>query len=76
LGVGSIGSWIELCKYFLKSWDENKSLDQYRFEFNDLRRGEEEDLYVFNRRFYNVYHSMPVEIRPTETASMVYYVMA
>jgi hypothetical protein len=26
-------------------------------------------------RFYSVYHSMPVEIRPIETAAMVYYVM-
>jgi hypothetical protein len=41
-----------------------------------LRRGEEEALAVFNMRFYNVYHSIPVEIRPTETAAMVYCVMA
>jgi hypothetical protein len=27
LGVGSIGSWIELCKSFLKCWGENKFLD-------------------------------------------------
>jgi hypothetical protein len=76
LEVGSIGSWTELCHAFLKCWGENKSLDQYWFEFNDLRRGEEEALVVFNRRFYSVYHSMPVEIRPTETVAMVYYVMA
>jgi hypothetical protein len=75
-GSNSIGSWIELCKYFLKCWGENKSLDQYWFEFNDLRRGEEEALVVFNGRFYSVYHSMHVEIRPTETVAMVYYVMA
>jgi hypothetical protein len=41
-----------------------------------LRRGEEEALAVFNMRFYDVYHSMPIEIRPTKTAAMVYYVMA
>jgi hypothetical protein len=45
-------------------------------DFNALRRGEEEALVVFNRRFYSVYHSMSMEIRPTETISMVYYVMA
>jgi hypothetical protein len=76
LKVGSIGSWTKLCHSFLKCWGENKSLDQYWFEFNALRREEEEDLDVFNRRFYSVYHSMPMEIRPTETVSMVYYVMA
>jgi hypothetical protein len=41
-----------------------------------LRRGEEEALVVFNRRFYSFYHSMPVEIKPIETVAMVYYVMA
>jgi hypothetical protein len=41
-----------------------------------LRRGEEETLVVFNERFYRVYHNMPVEIKPTETVAIVYYVMA
>jgi hypothetical protein len=76
LEAGSIGSWTELCHAFLKCWGENKSMDQYWFEFNALRRVEEEDLVFFNRRFYNVYHSMPVEIRPIETAAMVYSVRA
>jgi hypothetical protein len=56
LEVGSIGSWTELCHAFLKCLGENKSLDQYWFEFNVLRRGEEEALVVFNMRFYSVYH--------------------
>jgi hypothetical protein len=76
LGSDSIGSWVELCNEFLKWWGENKSLDQYWDDFNALRRGEEEALAIFNRRFYRVYHNMPIEIRPTETVSMVYYVMA
>jgi hypothetical protein len=76
LEASSIGSWTELCHAFLKCWGENKSLDQYWFEFNALRRGEEEALDVFNMRFYSVYHSMPMEIRPTKTVAMVYYVMA
>jgi hypothetical protein len=41
-----------------------------------LRRWEEEALVVFNRRFYSVYHSIPMEIRPIETVAMVYYVTA
>jgi hypothetical protein len=41
-----------------------------------LRRGEEESLAVFNMRFFSVYHSMPVVIRPTQTTAMMYYVMA
>jgi hypothetical protein len=76
LEAGSIGSWTELYHAFLKCWGENKSLDQYWSEFNALRRGEDEALVVFNRRFYSVYHNMPVEIRPTETSAMVYYIMA
>jgi hypothetical protein len=76
LKTSSIGFWTELCHAFLKCWGEKKSLDQYWFEFNALRRGEDEALAVFNRRFYSVYHSMPVEIKPTETVAMVYYFMA
>jgi hypothetical protein len=76
LETGSIGSYTELYHAFLKSWGENKSLDQYWFEFNSLRRGEDEALIIFNRRFFSAYHSLPIEIRPTETAAMVYYIMA
>jgi hypothetical protein len=76
LEAGSIGSWTELYHTFLKGWGENKSLDQYWSEFNASRRGEDEALVFFNKRFFSVYHSMPVEIRPTETSAMVYYIMA
>jgi hypothetical protein len=76
LEVGSISSWIDFYCAFLKYWGENKSLDQYLADFNALRRGEEEAMVVFNKRFYSVYHSMPLEIRPSEATSMVYYVMA
>jgi hypothetical protein len=76
LETGSIGSWTELYHVFLKGWGENKSLDQYWSEFNALRRGEDEALAVFNRIFFSVYHSMPVEIKPTETSAMVCYIMA
>ena len=76
LEAGSIGSWAELYNIFSRSWGENKSFDQYLTFFCTLKRGPEEYLVVFNRRFYSVYHSMPLEIRPTEIAAMVYYVMA
>jgi hypothetical protein len=76
LGVDSISSWIELYNAFLKYWGENKSFDQYLADFCVLRRKEEEALAIFNMRFYSFYHSMPLEIRPSETAAMVYYVAA
>ena len=76
LEVGSIGSWDDLYNTFSISWGENKSLNQYLTDFHTLRRGEKEALVVFNKRFYNVYHSIPLEIRPTEIAAIVYYVMA
>ena len=41
-----------------------------------LGREEDEDLSIFNRRFYSSYHDMPLEIRPTETTTMIYYVMS
>jgi hypothetical protein len=76
LRVDSIGSWIELSNDFSKHWGENKSFDLYLADFYALRREEEEALSIFNKRFYNIYHSMPLEIRPTEITAMVYYVMA
>jgi hypothetical protein len=75
LEASSIGSWTELYHAFLKCWGENKSLDQYWFDFNASGRGEDESLVVFNKRFYSVYHNMPMEIRPSETSTMVYYIM-
>ena len=75
LEAGSIGSWDELYNTFSRCWGENRSFDQYLTNFCTLKRGEEEPLVVFNRRFYSVYHSMPLEIRPTEITAMVYYVM-
>ena len=71
LRVDSIGSWIKLSNAFLKHWGENKSFDQYLADFYTLRRGEGEVFSIFNRRFYYVYHSMPIEIQPTEVVSMV-----
>ena len=73
---GSIGSWAELYHTFSRCWGENRSFDQYLTDFCTLKRGKEEVLVVFNRRLYSVYHSMPLDIRPTEIAAMVYYVMA
>jgi hypothetical protein len=76
LRANSIGSWIELSNYFSKYWGENKSFDLYLADFYALRRGEDEAMSVFNKSFYNTYHSMPLEIHPTEITAMVYYVMA
>ena len=59
LEPGSIGSWTDFYYAFSKYWGENKSLDQYLTNFFTLKRGEEEALAVFNRRFYHVYHDMP-----------------
>jgi hypothetical protein len=59
---GSIVSWIDFYYVFSKYWDENKSLDQFLADVYTLRRGEGEFFPIFNRRFYNIYHSMPIEI--------------
>jgi len=76
LRADSIGSWIEFSKAFLKYWGEYKSLDSYLADFYALEREQSETLPVFNRRFYRMYHDMPLEIRPTEIVAMLYYVMA
>ena len=58
----SIGSWIEFTEAFLKQWSENKSLDLHLANFYALKRGEDETFPIFNRRFYNTYHDMALEI--------------
>ena len=75
LRADSIGSWIELTDAFLKHWGENKSLDLYLANLYALKREEDKTFPIFNRRFYNTYHDMPLDSRPIETASMIYYVM-
>jgi hypothetical protein len=41
-----------------------------------MRRGKDEALATFNRRFHSFYCSMPLEIWPSKTISMVYYTLA
>jgi hypothetical protein len=75
LRADSIGSWIEFSNAFLKYWGEYKSLDSYLADFYALKQEQDEALSVFNRRFYRVYHDMPLEVGPTETFAMIYYIM-
>jgi hypothetical protein len=75
LRADSIGSWIEFSNDFLKYWTEYKSLDSYLADFYALKREQDEAFPVFNRRFYRVYHDMPLEVRLIEIAAMIYYVM-
>ena len=75
LRTDSIGSWIEFTDAFLKPGGENKSLDLYLTDFYSLKREEDKTLHIFNQIFDNTYHDMPLEIRPIETAAMIYYVM-
>jgi hypothetical protein len=75
LRADSIGSWTEFSNVFLKYWGKYKSLDSYLADFYALKREQDEALPVFNRRFYRAYHDMPLEVRPTETTAMIYYVM-
>jgi hypothetical protein len=72
----SICSWTDFHRVFLRYWGENKYVDQYLIELNNMRRGKEEALATFNMRFHSFYCSMPLEIRPSEIAAMVYYTLA
>jgi hypothetical protein len=61
---------------FSKHWGKSKSLDSYLADFYALKREQDEVLVVFQQKILQIYHDMPLEIWPTEIASMVYYVMA
>jgi hypothetical protein len=60
----------------MKYWGEKKSFDKYLTDFYALRREDDETIVQFNRRFHSIYHTMPIEIWPTEVVSMVQYAMA
>jgi hypothetical protein len=75
LRADSIGSWTEFSNAFLKYWGKYKSLDSYLANFYALRREQSQNLHIFNRNFNHMYHDMPLEIRPSEKAAMIHYVM-
>jgi hypothetical protein len=75
LRADSIGSWTEFSNAFLKYWGKYKSLDSYLADFYALRREQSQTLHIFNRKFNRMYHDMPLEIRPSEKAAMIHYVM-
>jgi hypothetical protein len=72
----SSGSWDELYDTFLKYLGERKSFDQYLNEFTTLRKGKNQVMSAFNRRFHNLYFNLPLEIKPFETVAMVYYIVS
>jgi hypothetical protein len=75
LRADSIGSWTEFSNAFLKYWGKYKSLDSYLADFYALKREQSQTLHIFNRKFNRMYHDMPLEIRPSEKAAMIHYVM-
>jgi hypothetical protein len=74
--VSCISSWDELFGAFSRYRGENKSLDQYFAEFYDLKRGEDEALAIFNRKFYSFYCIMHLYIQPPQAAARLCYVIA
>jgi hypothetical protein len=52
-------SWEELKDVFLKFWGNKKSLDLQRGEFYALEKQDNETIYVFSRRFSNIYQNLP-----------------
>ena len=41
-----------------------------------MRREDNEVLSSFNRRLYSIYCSLPLEIKPSKIAAMVYYILS
>jgi hypothetical protein len=76
LEVGSIGSWDDFCRLFMRYWGKNKSDDQYISKFYALKRKENEVIISFNWRFHSFVLSMPKEIRPSEVIAMLQYTVA
>ena len=62
LEAHSICSWTEFYNSFSRYWGENKSFNQYLFEFSFFKKKRNETIIEFNRIFHNIYYSMPIEI--------------
>jgi hypothetical protein len=71
--VCSIGSWVELYSSISRYWGEKKSFDQYLTNICSLRAKKDGVVATFNNRFYRFICSMPLEIQPFETLSMMCY---
>jgi hypothetical protein len=63
--------WIDFHHVLLRYWGENKSIDQYLIELNNMRIGKEKAIATFNMRFHNLYYSMPFDIQPYKTIVVV-----
>jgi hypothetical protein len=69
----SSSSWEELKDDFLKFWVRGSPLDQYLSEFSAMKRQSNETIFIFSRRFSNLYYKMPKRIQPSEVAAMLCY---
>jgi len=72
----SIFSWTYFHRLFMRYLGESKYVDQYLIELYNMRRGKDESFSPFNMRFHYFYCTMPLEIWPFETVSMVCYMLA
>jgi len=76
LAPNSISPWIYFIDIFLNKWDERKTHHQYLCDFYAIKRRKDKTDTKFNRRFQNLYLSMPVDIQPSEANAKVYYTVA
>jgi hypothetical protein len=71
LPLGSLQSYDDLEKSFLRQWGENKDHIYYLIEFRALRKNNYESVLEFTQIFNNLYHKIPAEVKPSQPASMV-----
>jgi hypothetical protein len=62
---------------FLKQWGISKDNRCYvNYEFNTLKRNNDEIVLEFTSRFLNIYHHIPKIIYPSKTTIMVAYLVS
>jgi hypothetical protein len=71
LPANSITGIEQLDEAFLKYWGERRDLLYYMSEFGNLKRGDEESVSDFIKRFNKMFGKIPAEIKPSDASAKI-----
>jgi hypothetical protein len=69
LPANSITGIEQLDEVFLKHWGERRDFLYYIYEFGNLKRGDEESVSDFIKRFNKMFGKIPAKIKPSDAST-------
>jgi hypothetical protein len=76
LPANSITGIEQLDEAFLKYWGERRDLLYYMSEFGNLKRGDEESVSDFIKRFNKMFGKIPAKIKPSDASEKITFSVA